>query len=442
MSAHREVVDGGYDCEPVEPRKAAEYICKFCRKILRDPIKVSCCSSYYCSYCHKKNNQQSCPTCGDKLALRQCYHLRSSPARNVFGSYSSYSRNSFESGFVEAINELQVYCSNKAKGCKWTGSLKLLSDHLAVDPLREKVLTDGCECLTAECPYCSDVFSGLKINAHVKEVCSLRPYICQHCKFYKSTHEDVTNVHIPECDYRPVDCPNKCGETIPFHDISDHLDNICPNQIVTCALYYCRKRLPRKAISAHVLTQHIDELQISDDLREVKDCIHAIQEEVKQLKVVQMSIIAAPPVQFRMHNFEGLKTTGKEWFSEPFFTHPKGYKMCLNIDANGYGEGKDTHVSVFIYLMQGDFDSQLKWPFQGNICVQLVNQEGNNDHHEKSIEFKESSGEKSTGRVLHKERADSAPGIRKFIKHDSLKPQYLKDGCLQFEVISATIFSL
>ena len=55
--------------------------------------------------------------------------------------------------------------------------------------------------------------------------------------------------------------------------------------------------------------------------------------------------------------------------------------MCLNVDANGYGDGKDTHVSVFTFLMRGEFDSHLKWPFRGTITIQLVNQLEDKEHH-------------------------------------------------------------
>ena len=44
------------------------------------------------------------------------------------------------------------------------------------------------------------------------------------------------------------------------------------------------------------------------------------------------------------------------------------------VDANGCLGAEDTHVSIFIYLMQGDNDDNLKWPFKGTIKVSLLNQ--------------------------------------------------------------------
>ena len=44
--------------------------------------------------------------------------------------------------------------------------------------------------------------------------------------------------------------------------------------------------------------------------------------------------------------------------------------MCLSIDANGWGNGKDTHVGVVVCMMKGEFDSHLQWPFKGEITVE------------------------------------------------------------------------
>ena len=72
-----------------------------------------------------------------------------------------------------------------------------------------------------------------------------------------------------------------------------------------------------------------------------------------------------------MTEFEKHKREDDTWYNEPFYAHPHGYKMCLNVDANGNGDGKSTHISVFCYLMQGKFDNHLRWPFLGDITVQL-----------------------------------------------------------------------
>ena len=74
-----------------------------------------------------------------------------------------------------------------------------------------------------------------------------------------------------------------------------------------------------------------------------------------------------------MTEFEKHKRDSDIWFSEPFYSHPHGYKLCLKVDANGFSSAKGTHVSVAVRLMRGQFDDQLQFPFNGKITIQLIN---------------------------------------------------------------------
>ena len=61
--------------------------------------------------------------------------------------------------------------------------------------------------------------------------------------------------------------------------------------------------------------------------------------------------------------------------------------MCVNVEPNGYRAGKGTHVSIFAFVMRGPFDDHLKWPFRGEITIQIVNQAGDRDHIEMTIHY-------------------------------------------------------
>ena len=54
------------------------------------------------------------------------------------------------------------------------------------------------------------------------------------------------------------------------------------------------------------------------------------------------------------------------WFCVLSLWTVRAHKMRLVVDVNG-DEGKGTHVSVHAYLMRGDNDSELSWPFKGTI---------------------------------------------------------------------------
>ena len=115
--------------------------------------------------------------------------------------------------------------------------------------------------------------------------------------------------------------------------------------------------------------------------------------------------------------------------------------MCLRVDANGFS---GTHVSVATHLMCGEFDSLLKWPFRGNITIQLLNQLEDKQHCTKTIHYTDTKtldctdDEDYAGRVTVGERA-SGLGFD-FIPHSKLglnrsrNCQYLKDGCLIIKI--------
>ena len=106
--------------------------------------------------------------------------------------------------------------------------------------------------------------------------------------------------------------------------------------------------------------------------------------------------------------------------------------MCLRVHANGYGAGNGTHISVFVHLMRGGFDDCLKWPFQGDITIQLLNQEKHKDHVTEVITFDHHTTDRYANRVTKGERNRFGRGYHKFFPHTDLEPKYLKNGCIKF----------
>ena len=56
--------------------------------------------------------------------------------------------------------------------------------------------------------------------------------------------------------------------------------------------------------------------------------------------------------------------------------------MAIRVDANGTGTCKGTHVSVFACFLEGKYDAELKWPFEGKITFTLLNQLEDDNHHQ------------------------------------------------------------
>ena len=120
-----------------------------------------------------------------------------------------------------------------------------------------------------------------------------------------------------------------------------------------------------------------------------------------------------------------------------FWTHPQGYKMCLCIVANGVeSPPHGNYISVLVHMMKGEFDDQLQWPFRGIITVQLLDQEGGEDHWMKEIYMYllDRTPDEVAGKVENGERSKKGWGLFQFIKHSKLQPKYLKNDRLCFQI--------
>ena len=192
-------------------------------------------------------------------------------------------------------------------------------------------------------------------------------------------------------------------------------------------------------LGAHTLIAHND-LNVNYCQYLKNDCL--------QFRIITVESLSEPrvlPTERTMTNFEQNKIDNDDWFSPPFYTHPRGYKMCLNVDANGYGDGEGTHVSVWAYLMRGEFDDNLKWPFQGGVTVAMLNQLEDGNHTTETIRFTTTTEAKYVGRVTGRERAPSGLGSPTFIAHTDLdynpvkNCQYLKYDCLHFRIVKVEL---
>ena len=100
--------------------------------------------------------------------------------------------------------------------------------------------------------------------------------------------------------------------------------------------------------------------QVSEKQQQTIDCLQTQQQHDLQDLRMYVEMLNILPVVIKMAGFEELKKGKKPWYSQPFYTDKGGYKMCILVYANGYGDGQDTHVSVFTCLKHGEFDSQKK----------------------------------------------------------------------------------
>ena len=142
------------------------------------------------------------------------------------------------------------------------------------------------------------------------------------------------------------------------------------------------------------------------------------------------------PVIVKMSDYHKKRKDQIGWYCDPFYTHHKGYKMCLSIDVAGFGDGSGTHLSAGLLLMKGPNDDQLRWPLKGKCKVKLLNQTTDGEHHSVSGSYSDIGY-----RVIQKGMKSSYPvwSSSHLISNDRLQKvtstcQYLKDDCIFFHV--------
>ena len=422
---------GGYDFDFIE-EPPEELNCSVCLLVLRDPHLTSCCGNHFCQSCIEKLKQSTCP----------CPLCKET-------SFSTF----LDKSFQRKVNELKVHCPQSEVGCTWIGTLGGAKSHLDTS-------SGDCEYVNVVCSLCSQEIQRKDLVNHMSEECAKRPFTCTHCG-YSDVWIEVTSKHAKECVNYPLQCPNKCGVgTVQRKNLRTHINVLCPLQVEPCTFEFagCNIRVARKDKAEHITTnmathmtllagtcakhkskldakeREISELQSS--MKSFKEVIKAqetlilnLNQKLSQLQVSQQvtgqrgttvaSAPVFPPVDFYLLEFSYLKQTNKKWTSKPFYTHPGGYRMCLNVFANGIGKGKNSHVSVFANLMKGDFDSELQWPFQGDVIVSLSL--GSGDNIARLLVFGPKSPAKATQRVTEEDMNEFGQGEAQFVHYSKVE---------------------
>ena len=407
-------------------KPSEDYLCPVTFELLLDPVQTnSCCGNHLSRAVAEKLRAEGkpCPLCKEK------------PLRTTDDKF-----------FRRKVRQLKVRCSNKSAGCEWVGELGELDNHLKPGSVEGQ-----CDFVDVQCPLeCGGRIKRCNLAKHKSNECNKRPFSCQYCD-YKATHEKVVNDHWPKCQRYPKVCPNECSTVeIERRFLQRHLQEECPLEKIQCEFSFagCQAKVERKSMKEHLDKGKDDHLKMT-----ASECKN-LRAELADLKlaftkITPKPVFNQPPPDIVMTDFERKQKQNKTWFSPGFYTHIGGYKMCLNIDANGWGVGKGTHVGVGVHMMKGEFDSHLKWPFKGEMTVELVNQnEGGKKYETKTLEHSDpDERDKVFQRVTEGDRAEMGWGYDKFIPHSDLYnpeegKEYLVNDTLIFRVTNVEVTSV
>ena len=340
----------------------------------------------------------------------QCPHCKK------FGQYQERTTTHLQVCPQVKVSCLNPNCSKTVPRCK----LKL---HRSICPF-EVIDCENCKL------GCKGRFPRKALLIHIQNVCPKRKHICPHCK-ERGVYDQITAGHLNTCSCVELPCPNVFCTSRPLRrDVKQHR-LVCEYEKVVCkyAAIGCNECLYRKDMVAH-------ESSVQEHFSVAVETIQMLKEKVDYGEPCQYA-----PFHFKLTDFSEQKLTKKsDFYSKPFYTHPGGYRASINVCANGSGDGENTHISVYVYLMKGENDDSLSWPFTGTVTLRLLNQLEDENHCLMDIPFKLDNLCGSGSRVTGDKKYGTGWGFQEFISHSDVDHnsarncQYLKDDCLYFRV--------
>ena len=280
---------------------SVDHFCPICTDPLTDPFLIIKCGHHLCRTCRDRliaSREKDCPVCRVPDCLQGA-------APNLH--------------MKRLVDSLTVHCEHHSKGCTWTGELRNLQEHL--DPARRK-----CDYVLVTCSFgCGQQVRSGEMKKHKTKTCVKRPVTCKHCGFHDKL-DYVVKIHYPICLQFPVNCPNKCQvKGLKRSQLQVHRDE-CPLQMIACpfSTIGCTIQLARNEMPLHMkegIEQHL--------LLVLQKMGPPPEPTLPQVVMSPQGLFKLSPVEFTMIKF----FSKKERTSPPFYTHPQGYKMCLQVSV-------------------------------------------------------------------------------------------------------------
>ena len=468
----------GYSCN-LFVELPPDYIkCGVCGNVLRDPHLTECCGRNVC---------KSCIEGGGPCPVAECRR--------------PYVKASFNRKCRNDIDDRRVYCSSKNNGCRWVDRLENLEKHLEECGFVEEVCrycranvqrrsVKRHEVICKQYPIackCGKTYERQHQSRHLK-ACMYTPVKCPFniagCAS-EILNKDLQR-HLSECLPDHYSLVAKLSQDMEakveatkrlaqqeYDDKISHLDAEIDG--LSASIFAARERIAVLQKALRDGEEEMGNLQRAQDttkynfaaqvgvgdaevqtLKEGMDRLH-FDSKVKLYgqplprphPIVSRSTLPTtdlliPPLAFTIVDFPDKRKHDAVIYTPPFLTHNRGYKMCLQIYCNGDDRGKGKWLSIFAYILKGEYDDYLLWPFCGSITIEIRNVLRNPHHnHVKTITFArrpDSCGVRVQGPEEY--FAPNCLGYWNFMPVSVLFPsyslvpsfRYIQNGCLKIDV--------
>ncbi|MBN3326653.1 TRAF6 factor, partial [Atractosteus spatula] len=437
-SAHTQ----GYDVE-FDPPLESKYECPICLMALREAVQTPC-GHRFCRGCIEKSLRdagQKCPVDNEVLTEDQLFpdnfakrEILSLTVRCPNqGCSQKMELRHLEAHVAECVFAMVVCLLCHMSVCK-----SYLGQHETQECPRRIVPCVNCACPVVfeeskyheqECPlanvvcdYCTMELIRDQLQYHCDMDCLRAPVACTFSPFgcpEKMQRSDLAQ-HMQEFTQMhmrymadSLRSLSLSGSLLPASEMHDA--NFCPSRPVPGPLPL-REPMAGAAVAAPASSPHcgcseslqhlretiqqlearlvrqdhqLRELSIrtetqSGQVGELKRQVRLLEESARELEAQQCNGIYV----WKVENFSVYQRSQEAGqpvviHSPGFYTGRPGYKLCLRLHLQTPSAPRcANYISLFVHTMQGQYDSQLSWPFQGTIRLAILDQADGNHHTE------------------------------------------------------------
>jgi len=349
---------------------------------------------------------------------------------------------------MREVNALTVYCPERFAGCDWAGELGKVSCHQNLTSR-----DSGCNFVKMECANkCGSMILRKDLQVHEKEECSKRySSFSGNAELY-SALDAITEL---KREVKKMNEEKKRLET----DLSNSNFQLQKMQSKILSLEGTVMHLSQKVQAGEQDRAKVKMgmLQLEQDLQKVVQVerdqtlcslklakLAADQAKLEEKAThtslsVETRLTPLPPIHFVLHNYHYYKDSNFHWQSEPFYSAPLEYRFIVSIYPNGISKGKGSYLSLFISILGGQYDNELKWPFRGVVYIQIYNYSMSQWVERKPVAFEGTDSIGYTGKPEGFNSTNPGLGFPQWLRLSELEEDYCHKGMVKFKVENVTI---
>ena len=198
-------------------------------------------------------------------------------------------------------------------------------------------------------------------------------------------------------------------------------------------------QIQRREVESHLqaaMRLHLDLacVKLGDTQKKLEETTKKLVERVDALEKDMHSKEGCESFTWRIDGFSEVlrkAKSGQETFIESSPFYRSGYKFKIGIYPNGFDSGKNTHLTVYLVIMKGEYDATLTWPFDKKFTFTLIDQQENEHDRENIVESTTSDPKVSNSFGRPVKEKNIGWGFSEFVSHAKLqKRRYIVDDTI------------